>query len=56
MLYLRWLGQSVRGDFGVSLITKVYVSTLIGHRLSITIQLTAVALVIVLATPMRRRL
>ena len=48
VLYLRWLGQILRGDFGVSLITKEYVSTLIGHSLSITAQLTAVAMVMVL--------
>ena len=47
VLYVRWLGQIVRGDFGVSLITKEYVSTLIRHSLSITIQLTAVAMVMV---------
>lgn len=47
VLYARWLGQIVRGDFGVSLITKEYVSTLIRHSLSITIQLTAVAMVMV---------
>ena len=28
VLYVRWLGQIIRGDFGVSLITKEYVSTL----------------------------
>ena len=27
VLYVRWLGQIIRGDFGVSLITKEYVST-----------------------------
>ncbi len=48
VLYLRWLGQIVRLDFGVSLITKEYVSTLIGHSLSITLQLTAVSMVMVL--------
>ena len=48
VLYVRWLGQIVRGDFGVSLITKENVSTLIGHSLSITAQLTAVAMVMVL--------
>lgn len=48
VLYLRWLGQIIRLDFGVSLITKEYVSTLIGHSLSITFQLTAVAMVMVL--------
>ncbi|MDE2750638.1 MAG: ABC transporter permease [Chloroflexota bacterium] len=48
VLYVRWLGQIVRGDFGVSLITKEYVSRLIGHSLSITLQLTAVAMVMVL--------
>jgi len=47
VLYVRWLGQIVRGDFGVSLITKEYVSTLIGHSLSITLQLTAVSMVMV---------
>jgi len=41
------LWQIVRGDFGVSLITKEYVSTLIGHSLSITLQLTAVSMVMV---------
>ena len=48
VLYVRWLGQIIRGDFGVSLITKEYVSTLIGHSLSITLQLTAVSMVMVL--------
>ena len=48
VLYLRWLGQVVRGDFGVSLITKEYVGTLIGHSLSITAQLTAVSMLMVL--------
>ena len=48
VLYVRWLGQIVRGDFGVSLITKEYVGTLIGHSLSITAQLTAVSMVMVL--------
>jgi len=48
VLYVRWLGQIIRGDFGVSLITKAYVSTLIGHSLSIILQLTAVAMVMVL--------
>ncbi len=48
VLYVRWLGQIIRGDFGVSLITKEYVSTLIGHSLSITLQLTAVAMVMVM--------
>ena len=48
VLYLRWLGQIVRGDLGISLITKENVSTLIGHSLSITLQLTAVAMAIVL--------
>ena len=48
VLYVRWLGQIIRGDFGVSLITKEYVSTLIGHSLSITFQLTAVAMAMVL--------
>ncbi len=48
VLYMRWLGQIVRLDFGVSLITKEYVSTLIGHSLSITLQLTAVSMVMVL--------
>ncbi len=47
VLYVRWLGQIIRGDFGVSLITKEYVSTLIGHSLSITLQLTAVSMVMV---------
>lgn len=49
VLYVRWLGQIARGDFGVSLITKEHVSTLIGHSLSITFQLTAVAMAMVLA-------
>ncbi len=48
VLYVRWLGQIARGDFGVSLITKEYVGTLIGHSLSITAQLTAVSMVMVL--------
>ncbi len=48
VLYARWLGQIVRGDFGVSIITKEYVGTLIGHSLSITAQLTAVSMVMVL--------
>ena len=48
VLYVRWLGQIVRGDFGVSMITKEYVSTLLGHSLSITAQLTAVAMAMVL--------
>lgn len=48
VLYVRWLGQIVRGDFGVSIITKEYVGTLIGHSLSITAQLTAVSMVMVL--------
>ena len=48
VLYLRWLGQIVQGDFGVSMITKENVSTLIGHSLSITAQLTAVAMVMTL--------
>ncbi len=48
VLYVRWLGQIVQGDFGVSLITKENVSTLIGHSLSITVQLTAVAMALVL--------
>ena len=48
VLYLRWLGQIVQGDFGVSMITKENVSTLLGHSLSITAQLTAVAMVMVL--------
>ena len=48
VLYVRWLGQIVRGDFGVSMITKEYVGTLIGHSLSITAQLTAVSMIMVL--------
>ncbi len=48
VLYVRWLGQIIRGDFGVSIITKEYVSTLIGQSLSITVQLTAVSMVMVL--------
>ena len=48
VLYVRWLGQIVQGDFGVSLITKEYVGTLIGHSLSITAQLTAVSMIMVL--------
>ncbi|MCY3832351.1 MAG: ABC transporter permease [Chloroflexi bacterium] len=47
VLYLRWLGQIMRLDFGVSLISKEYVSTLIGHSLWITFQLTTVAMVMV---------
>jgi peptide/nickel transport system permease protein len=48
VLYLRWLGEIIRGDFGVSMITKEYVGTLIGHSLSITAQLTAVSMIMVL--------
>ena len=48
VLYVRWLGQIIRGDFGVSIITKEYVGALIGHSLSITAQLTAVAMIMVL--------
>ena len=48
VLYVRWLGQIIRGDFGVSIITKEYVGTLIGHSLSITAQLTAVSMIMVL--------
>ena len=48
VLYARWLGQIARGDFGVSMITKENVSTLLGHSLSITLQLTAVAMALAL--------
>ncbi len=48
VLYLRWIGQVLRLDFGVSLITKEYVGTLIGHSFSITAQLTAVSMIMVL--------
>ena len=48
VLYLRWIGQILRLDFGVSIITKEYVGTLIGQSLAITAQLTAVAMVMVL--------
>ena len=48
VLYVRWLWQIIRGEFGVSIITKEYVGTLIGHSLSITAQLTAVSMIMVL--------
>ena len=54
VLYLRWLGQMVRGDFGVSLVTRETVGNLLAQALPITLQLTGFAalLVVLIAFPM----
>lgn len=44
--YLSWLGGVVRGDFGVSLVDRVPITTIIGQRLPITLQLLFYTIVI----------
>lgn len=47
--YLRWLGQTVQGDFGYSFASRQPVRDAIADRLTVTLQLTLFALVIALA-------
>jgi peptide/nickel transport system permease protein len=53
VLYLRWLWQMLRGDFGVSIMTKEQVSTLLLQSFPITLQLTFMAMffVVLIAFP-----
>jgi peptide/nickel transport system permease protein len=43
--YFAWVGQVLRGDFGVSLRTDVPVATLVLQKLPVTLQLAAMAMV-----------
>lgn len=47
--YLDWLGQAVRGDFGLSLHSRQPVLALIGERLPATLQLAVAAILVALA-------
>lgn len=44
--YLDWLGQALRGDFGVSFFTSEPVGTAVAGRLAVTLSLVVVALLI----------
>src|SRR5215217_1690595 len=46
--YVRWLGNAVQGDLGVSYITQKSVVGLIGQKLPATLELTLVAFVLAL--------
>ena len=46
--YLDWLGQALRGDFGLSLHSRQPVMTLIGERLPATLQLAVAAILVAL--------
>jgi peptide/nickel transport system permease protein len=52
--FIRWMGQLFRGDLGVSLISNVDVTTMIGQRIWPTINLALMTIVIsvLLAVPM----
>lgn len=47
--YLRWLGDMLRGDLGVSIRTHLPVSQMIGQRIGVTLALAVMALAIALA-------
>lgn len=47
--YLDWLGQAMRGDFGLSLHSRQPVLALIGERLPATLQLAVAAILVALA-------
>lgn len=47
--YFDWLGQAVRGDFGLSLHSRQPVLALIGERLPATLQLAVAAILVALA-------
>lgn len=52
--YLRWLGDAVRGDFGLAVRGRTPVTDLIGHRLSISLEivLLASALTLLIGIPL----
>jgi peptide/nickel transport system permease protein len=52
--YLAWASRAVRGDLGVSYSTRQPVTSLIGQRLPITVQiaLTAFAMIVVIGVPL----
>jgi peptide/nickel transport system permease protein len=47
--YVAWVGQVLQGDLGRSLRTDVPVTTLIGQKLPVTLQLAVMAMIIALA-------
>lgn len=46
--YLKWLGNALTGDLGISLRTNQPVTTLIGEKLPVTIQLATMAMIFAL--------
>lgn len=44
--YVRWIGNVLRGDFGVSILMQEQVSTLIARRLPITVHLGIVSVIV----------
>ncbi|SDS86736.1 ABC transporter permease [Actinoplanes derwentensis] len=46
--YLRWLGAAVRGDFGLSFVTRTPVGPQVGEALLVSATITVVALVVAL--------
>ncbi|XUO85046.1 ABC transporter permease [Halomonas sp. KM007] len=46
--YLKWLGNAMTGDLGISLRTNQPVTTLIGEKLPVTIQLATMAMIFAL--------
>ena len=52
--YFKWLGALVRGDFGISIRTRVHVLTLFGQRLPMTLELLGLGILfsLLIAIPM----
>jgi peptide/nickel transport system permease protein len=46
--YFLWLGGALQGDFGTSFVTRIPIGSLIAQRLSLTLELAAIAIVLTL--------
>jgi peptide/nickel transport system permease protein len=46
--YFLWLGNALQGDLGTSFVTRIPIAELIGQRLAVTLELSAIAIVLTL--------